>query len=244
MKYIAVVLIVFGLVATGVGVYFIRQSQVASLQSQAYETVRPLRRLVPSDCDFIYLPECPDVARGTLNADVPVAVEKVISRFAPQSIQKYSEYVSPEVFTSLGNPSDLPVKNSYTVADSIARVSLSSGINYKVLIALIAAKPNYAWDGTTSVSNPLGRRELSFTEQLAGAAKSLKDEYQYQTQTPIALLTVANTTYGFEKDVKASSRALYLYFSKTESPAYFKTQVAISDSLHSFSSVWTQFFSQ
>ncbi len=226
MKSIAVVLILFGLVATGIGVYFIRQSSVASTVSQAAENESTLRSLFTSNCDYIYLPDCPLGDGAKLQISVPTLVEATLQQSASQEVLRYSEPVNNEVFSGLGMPNVLMPKSTYTVSEIISRVSLSSNVNYKVLIALFRIQGRKAWDGTAPLSNPFGRRELSFADQMAGMAYALKVTYDGQVSNPTPSLVKGNKVYEFPETMNIASRSMYVYLSRIVSDEQFEELVA------------------
>lgn len=244
MKSVAVVLIVFGLVATGIGVYFIRQSQVASTASKAYEVSKPLPKILDSDCDYVYLDTCPLKAKGDILITVPAEVEKTMKAHAAAQVLAYSEPVDPEVFSSLGKPSDLPVKDLYTVSEIIARISLSSNINYKLLIVLFATQGQKAWTGQTLASNPFGRKEMSFAEQMSAVAKHLRSNYPDGYRPPATSVKSGSKTYFFDAaNMNLASKSLYTYLSQTTNEDVFLQLTTHQlSSQNSFRDTWNTLF--
>lgn len=244
MKSIAVVLILFGFVATGIGVYFIRQSQVTSSQSKAYDEVKPLPRILGSDCDYEYGEKCKLKVNGDSLQSVPLEIQKVLREHASPLVLKYTEPVDSKIFESLGAPSDLPEKALYTIPEIIARVSFSSNINYKLLLAVFATQGEKAWNGDVPLSNPFGRREFTFTEQLVEVARGLKSSYQGTFAIPKNFVTNRTTTYELDvTQMNTASRSLYVYFSNTLTEDEFKRLVVPGASEDkSFQDTWYKLF--
>lgn len=229
MKSIAVVLILFGLCATGIGVYFIRQSQVASTQSKAYVPQTAIFSNILADCDYVRVPNCPDRYLGKLpQIAITEETSQILNKHASKTLLEYREDVAVDFFGKIGKPVDLAVEKEYSVADIISRVSIASDVDHRLLITILAIQGNEAWNGKTSASNAFHRKELSFAQQLAAVALELRREFEIQVENPTQVVVNGGTEYAFSTQyVSTASRALYSYLAKSSNPEDFRRFISL-----------------
>lgn len=240
MKSIVAVAVLFGVLSLGIGTYFVSTGRAPQMISRAAPETSVLSNLI-DDCDFIALPNCSDRTSGKSPAVfISDETEQLIRDNAPKSVVDYRETVSPDLFNDLGNPIILPTKQVYSVGDILARISLASDIDNRLLVALFMSQGSKAWDGQSSLSNPLSRKESSFSGQFAQAAIELRDGFHSQLEFPTNSVTNGTTNYPFDSGyVSTSSRALYTYLARTSSQEDFKRIVSLSQAEpKSFRAVW------
>ncbi len=241
MKYLLVVLVLFGLVATAIGIVVSRRPQ--SVTSQAAPTQNTLGMLI-NDCNYLMLSRCFFIEeKAHMNIFVPTQAQKTVREHASPTFANYSESVDPQVFLQLGQPIDLGLQPRYTTSEILARVSLSSQISYRLLAAIMVIQGNDVWNGDKPAANPLNRSELSFASQLSGLASDLRKEIQAQSEIPSPTVRKDDKVYTFAPDTTSASRALTIYFAKTLSAEEFEAVVLpTSTAKNAFRNVWLELY--
>lgn len=247
MKAILIVLFFFVCVSLGIGVFFFQRGSSVSTQTKAAFTTQTLPVII-TDCQFINLTNCPQSPAG-IGRDVYIKsqVEQSLQKNAPTALYQASHPSDPSMYLAIGQTRPAPTDAQLSSSGVISQLSLLTGIQYKLLIALLATDQKSVWYGQSPLTNPLHRSEMGFVSQLVGVSTELSALYTDEVNAASTGVSVGKRNYAYATPMNAASRALYSYFAKTStSPEEFEQTIGLlnTTSPKSFRMIWQKLFKE